>query len=202
MLFEKLKGVFKKQTDSKPFNGSIDNTILSFRHTLQKSIEWKDLKDVEFAMWAPCEQDSSFSSSPLVSKWTDIYELTKNHWTYLTADILKTLNLIQDETFRLELPEKLQSFAFLTSTNEQAILSLSQEKGIRFHFAQTTSLDHRLSFLDNFQDYCRAWIQWVELNKGEKDADIGFSRWWELMVEATKKSDAIEPIKMAGKIIK
>ncbi len=201
-LFQRLALILGKSSSDKPFNGSLGNTILAFQQTLQKSIDWKELKDMEFAMWLPCETDRIFSTSPLVAKWTSIYALTKHHWTYLAADLLKTLRLIQDDTFRLELPEQFQSFAFLTSTHEQAIISLSQEKGIRFHFAETSSLAMRLTFLEHFCAYCQAWAEWIELNKGELDPDIGCAAWWEATVTASVFTEKSEPIKAVGKIVK
>lgn len=148
-IFKKLFGKPTKESSPgiEPENEhklgeSPGENILAFQHSIKNSIEWNDLNSVEFAMWLPCDQDNLFASSPVIDKWTVAYTLTKYNWSYITADLLKTLNLVDEETFRLGLPDNFQAFAFLTTDDEQIILSLSQEKGIRFHFSESTSLNY------------------------------------------------------------
>ena len=100
--------------------------------------------------------------------------MTKDNWSFITADLLKTLKLVDERTFRLGLPDNFQAFAFLSTDYEQVILSLSQEKGIRLHFAETTPFKYRVAFMDNFISYCKAWKSIIELNNGEKDENLGF----------------------------
>ena len=206
-IFKKLFGGRTKESpqETKPedkLDGSRGDTILNFQHSIQKSIEWNELKNVEFAMWFPCEEDKTFSTSSITEKWTILYSLTKDYWSFITADILKTLDLVDEETFRLGLPENFQAFAFLTTDNEQVILSLSQEKGIRLHFAETTSYKYRIAFMDNFISYCNAWKSLIELNNGEKDEDLGFEAWWLLTAKTSMAVEEKGPLTGVGKITK
>ena len=212
-IFKKLFGKPTKEstqeTDSEnkidsesKLDGSIGEIILKFQHSIQKPIEWNELKNVEFAMWLPCEEDKLFASSPMLEKWIVLYSLTKHYWSFITADILKTLKVVDENNMRVSLPDNFMAFAFLTTDDEQVILSLSKEKGIRLHFAETTPLKYRLLFMNNFILYCNAWKGMVDLNNGKKDEDIGFEKWWTLMVETTIGVEAIEPVLFVGSIAK
>ncbi len=205
-----LKKLFGRQTnessqEAKPedkLDGSRGDIILNFQHSIQKSIEWDELKNVEFAMWLPCDEDKTFGTSTIAEKWTIIYSLTKDYWSFITADLLKTLKLVDEKTFRLGLPDNFKALAFLTTDNEQVILSLSQEKGIRLHFAETTPFKYRVAFMDNFISYCNAWKSIIELNNGKKDEDLGFEDWWLLTHKASMTVEEKEPLIGVGKIVK
>jgi hypothetical protein len=208
-IFKKLFG--KPTKESSPviepenehkLDESPGEKIITFQHSIKHSIEWNDLNDVEFAMWLPCDQDKLFASSPFTDKWTVAYSFTKYNWSYIAADLLKTLNLADEETFRIGLPDTFQAFAFLTTDDEQIILSLSEEKGIRLHFAETTSLNYRLLFMDHFVSYCKAWNDLIELNDGEKDDDLGFEKWWSLTLKTSISVEENEPLTGVGKIVK
>ena len=208
-LFKKLFGkpATKSAQDTEPKNenesdGSRGTSILQFQRSIQQSIEWDELNDVEFAMWQTCDEDSRFAASPLTDKWTSVYSLTKYCWSFITADLLKTLNLADEETFRLGLPESFQAFAFLTTDDEQVVLSLSQEKGIRFHFAETTPFQYKVQFMDSFIAYCKAWKSLIESNNGENDEDLEFENWWLLTRKTSIAVEENEPLTGVGKIVK
>lgn len=178
-----------------------DAVIHAFREQLREQIEWETLSDVQFAMWLPSDSDPTFTASPIRERWNTIYELTKNSWSYITANMLYSLGVIE-KTFRVNLPEEFMPFAFVTAQDEQVILSLSQEKGIRLHFAETTRLEYRITFLDFFTAYCRAWNNLIEENDGHKDDDIGFGRWWEATVKTSVTMEEQEPLTGVGIIAK
>ncbi|MEO4005049.1 hypothetical protein [Flavobacterium sp. CAU 1735] len=178
------------------------NKILDFENTIQGSIEWEDLKDVDFAMWLPSEEDAVFESSPIIGKWETAYSITQHYWSYITADLLKKLEIVGENTKRLGLPDSFQAFAFETTDNEQIILSLSKEKGIRYHFARTTSLEYRLQFLDTFIVYCKSWKELVDTHTGMQDDDLGFINWWILTVETSIAVEKKEPLTGVGIITK
>ena len=204
-LFNEAFGESSEETRGEPDHFSSESPvdrILMFQHSIQKPIEWATLNDVEFAMWLPCEEDNLFASSPITDKWTVAYSIIKFHWSYITAGVLKTLNLMDDKIFRIGLPDDFHAYSFLATENEQIVLSLSKEKGIRFHFAETTPLQYRVSFMDNFVSYCNAWKELVEQNDGEKDDDLGFEGWWLSTLETSKAVEENEPLIGVGKIIR
>lgn len=205
-IFKKIFGrqskeIIQNTTQIKKTDGSFGDTILRFQNSIQKSIEWDDLKNVEFAMWLPCNEDKTFASSPITEKWTTVYSLTKDYWSYITADLLKTLELTDEKTFRLGLPDNFEAFAFLTNDNEQIILSLSKEKGIRLHFAETTPFKYKVAFLDNFISYCIAWKELIEFNNGPKDENLGFEEWWLFTLKTSIAVEEQEPLTGVGKIV-
>ena len=183
-------------------DGSRGNIIIDFQKTISKLIAWEELEDVEFGMWLPCERDPHFYNSLIAEKWTIIYNLTQKHWSYITADLLKTLKLIDENTSRIGLPDDFQAFAYLTTENEQVILSTSKEKGIRLHFADSTSFDYRCEYLDKFIEYCTAWQGLISLLNGKQDEDLGFLKWWEFTSETSKKVNQVQPLTGVGQIVK
>jgi len=176
------------------------NHIIEFREHLNLTDMSAFPEGIEFAMWMPGEQDKSFATSLIADKWTKIYELTKHCWSYITADMLTTLKVVEEGVTRINLPASFQAFAFLTKENEPVILSLSAEKGIRLHLASTTTLYYRISFLDQFIRYCDAFKYLVEFNNGEKDADTGAAEWWRLTCKVSIEAEKNGPIKGVGKI--
>lgn len=202
-IFKRLFGGQEKQkTDQALLDGSHGNLIATFQDIIAQKINWDELNDVEFAMWLPSENDNRFSNSEIISKWTEIFNLTNRYWSYITADLLKILKVIGDDEMQMELPQENTTFALLTNQNEQIILSLSAEKGIRFHFASTTSFEYRMNFLKDFLNYCKGWEGLVNKLNQPADENAEFSEWWALTIKASKMADINEPILAVGKIIK
>jgi len=197
----KSKEIIQNTTQVNKTDGSFGDTILSFQNSIQKSIEWDDLKNVEFAMWLPCDEDKTFASSPITERWTTVYSLTKDYWSYITADLLKTLGLADEKTFRLGLPNNFEAFAFLTNDGEQVIMSLSKEKGIRLHFSEITPFKYKVTFLDNFISYCNSWKELIEFNNAKKDENLGFEEWWLLTLKTSISVEENEPLTGVGKIV-
>lgn len=205
MLFTNKSVLQTNESIPKQMNESenlLINAILNFENTIQGSIAWEDLKDVDFAMWLPSEEDAIFESSPIINKWTTAYSITQRYWSYITADLLKTLKLVDENTHRLGLPDAFQAFAFLTTDGEQVIVSLSKEKGIRYHFARTTSLAYRLQFMDKFILYCKSWKELIDSRTGMQDDDLGFFNWWTLTVETSISVEKKDPLTGVGIITK
>jgi hypothetical protein len=198
-FFKRIFGKPVTENINLPSGKTLARLIVEFQQDLNL-IEWDALKDVEYAMWLPCDQDKQFASSPITQKWTQIYSITKNYWSYITANLLDTLDLIDKGVFKTDLPEPLKAFAFATKEGEQIILSLSKEKGIRLHFAATTSLDYRLHILNKFALYCNAWKEMVGLTNEIPDEDVGFAGWWEATKKASEAVEKVEPIKGVGQI--
>ena len=175
--------------------------IAEFHIAIQKPIQWAELKETNFAMWFPCAQDPLFAASPIIENWSQIYSCTSIYWSYMTADLLKVLQEIDDDTFRMSLPDEFMTFPFLTLENEQVILSLSQEKGIRLHFAETTSFAYRAAFVHKFLVYCQGWKKLVDANHGELDEDLHFADWWNTTVNTSSMMEKSKPLSAVGKIV-
>jgi hypothetical protein len=199
-----FKKIFSKQVlegGNLPAGKTLARFIVEFQQDLNL-IEWDSLKDVQYAMWLPSDEDATFATSPITEKWTQVYSITKDYWSYITANLLETLGLIEKGMFRTELPEELQAYAFATKGGEQVILSLSKEKGIRLHFAATTSLDSRLHILNKFILYCKAWKDMIGLTNDTPDTDLGLASWWDLLKKTSEEVEKEEPLEGVGKIVK
>lgn len=199
-----FKKIFSKQvTDisNQPAGKTLARLIVEFQQELNL-IEWDNLKDVRYAMWLPSDEDANFAASPVTEKWTQVYSITKDYWSYITANLLDTLGLIEKGMFRMDLPDQIQAYAFATKEGEQVILSLSKEKGIRLHFAETTSLDSRLHILNKFILYCKAWKDMIALTNETPDKDLGFAGWWDLLKKTSEEVEKGDPLEGVGKILK
>ncbi|SEW01158.1 hypothetical protein SAMN05428988_1236 [Chitinophaga sp. YR573] len=199
-----FKKIFSKQVleiSNQPGGKTLARCIVEFQQDLNL-IEWDSLKDVEYAMWFPSDEDATFTGSPVTEKWTQVYSITKDYWSYIAANLLDTLGVIEKGMFRTDLPEDLQAYAFVTKGGEQVILSISKEKGIRLHFAATTSLDSRLHILSKFILYCKAWKDMVGLTNEKPDEDPGFAGWWNLLKKTSEDVEKNEPLTGVGQIVK
>lgn len=176
------------------------NDVAHFRALLGRAAEWEELPAAEFGMWLPAPDDSDFGKSPVVAVWTDIYAVTVGCWSFVTADLLKVLGIVSSTAMRLGLPEENQSFPFFTNTDVPVILSLSQEKGIRFHFTQTTPLTYRMTFLQMFLAYCRSLRDSVQRTKSLHENALGFEEWWILTVQTGRMVSAQKPLTGIGMI--
>jgi hypothetical protein len=175
--------------------------MIAFEQAIGKTIELGDLREDQYTMWHPCDEDKQFVSSPLVGNWTMIYSITQSYWSYIFADLVKMLKLTDNPPFRLALPDELNTFAILTSDSGEVVLSVSKEKGIRLHFSEQTSFANRAGFLQQFANYCRAWKQTVDTNKGPKDNDLGFKQWWNQTVKVSAGiEEKGEPVLSVGTV--
>jgi hypothetical protein len=199
-----LKNIFgKKEAD--PFKEALEGphgaAIIAFREELDSVIEKTDLKEKNFAMWLPAEGDEKVASSPIIELWNSTYTASCRHWTYITADLLKVLKVLNGKTGRMELPREMVSFPFQTRDREQMLVSFSHEKGIRFHMAESTPLAYRVQFLDKFLAYCTAWATLVDQLQGEPDEDIGFKGWWDSALSVALQTEKQKAVMGLGKLV-
>lgn len=161
------------------FTGEYGNIILNFQNRIS-GIDWDELDDSKFAMWQPSKSDKLFSSSDVLKLWNDIYEITKTHWSYISADLLKTIGVAEQKVYRTNLPDEFSPFALKTTDGILIIISFSKEKGIRLHFSEKTDYNYRINFLEDFLKYCTAWKDFMISLGRNNDEDLGFSNWWKL----------------------
>jgi len=166
-----------------------------------KPINWEELGDASYAIWAPSDEDPLFTKSQVTGRWTDIYETVQEIESYIAANILRNLGLSEDFVNRIELPDELNTIAVLAAGGIHIIISFSQDKGIRFHFPNTASLDYRLNFLDRYIEVCKSLKKEIEVNNWSKDADQDSIGWWNStlkIIAITERNGAVDEV---GKII-
>lgn len=160
----------------------------------------ESLRENEFAMWFPCDDDQVFSKSEITLRWTKIYEICSGIESYIAANLLRFFGLIEDSINRISLPEDSDSIAFQTREEDQFIISFSQEKGIRFHFSANTPLKTRLQLLDQYIDLCKDLKKQTEDHNLQTDEGSDSSGWWNATLLIATKNEEYGPIDGVGKI--
>jgi len=170
--------------------------ILWFNDMLGCTIETPGHGDSVFAMWHPCSDDPLFSGSEIRSLWTGIYNNTENSRSYIEADILRQLGIVGAELERFFPMSDLLVYPLKSAAGDTVILTLSEEKGIRFHFSEKTSYANRCYFLQLLLSYCQEWETKVTLQKKDKDNDPFPSEWWSSMSEAAILEEKNGPVRI------
>ncbi len=197
-LFPKNKQ--KKINPELPPIENIEAVIDLFFNFLEKPISYEELREGEYALWLPCVEDQVFTKSRITKKWTDIYAANKTVQSYIAAEILRHFGLIEDFINRIQLPVDTDTIAIQATEGEHIIISFSQEKGIRFHFAESTAYNFRLDFLERFLHYCRAKKHQVDNEGWAQNLDNESAGWWESTVKVTANIEKNGPVEAVGKI--
>ncbi len=170
--------------------------ILWFSDMLGCTIESSEQVESVFAMWHPCSDDPLFSGSEIRSLWTMIYNNTENCRSYIAADILRQLGIVGAELERFFPMSDLLVYPLMSATGDTVILTLSEEKGMRFHFSEKTSYADRCYFLQLLLSYCQEWETKISLQKRDKDNDPSPSEWWSSMSEAAILEEKLGPVRI------
>lgn len=101
-----------------------------------------------YAMWWKTEEDSIFHNSVAYEHLSKIYEIFKGYETYLTGYVLRQTRIEKDvQLKRTKLPEGSVEYVIHAPENKKIVMSISQEKGIRFLFPINTT---KKSYLERF----------------------------------------------------
>jgi hypothetical protein len=94
--------------------------------------------------------------------------------SYVVASIFQKLGLVEAEVQRMKLPSKLMTIPIVGPEEQSFIISVSEGKGIRFHFnKQTTSAEYRDAFWSVFASYAEGWQEEATRQQMEKDYPKG-----------------------------
>jgi hypothetical protein len=199
MFFSKRK---KPQSQPEPvLRADINDQdlIQAFRKKISLRIKPDALDQTDFAMWIACSSDPSFHDSQIRRLWSEIYRSSAGCRSYMAADLLRALHFPGSDP-RVKLPDELDAFAFISDDGFQGVLSLSAEKGIRFHFPDAAPYSGRLDFLKSFSSYCRAWKKFVTSNKWQEDKSSSPEEWW-LKVSSAAEAEERKSALLVGRII-
>lgn len=161
----------------------------NFPDLLKQKIDWDTADTNSYAMWFKSEIDNDFNKSFTKQLLTEIYNIQRTHYSFIIADLGYHLQLSPKHLGRMELPDEHSSFVFTSENNEKIVLSISKNKGIRFHFSSLSSPLFRLFFLKSFLIYCIALRnkisqipQTIELDDG-----VAFILWWQNLCATDKE---------------
>ena len=90
-----------------------------------------------YAMWWSTEEDAYFPNAPIQRLYHQIYTTIKGYETYMVGYILSEIKMKGYEDLnRVQLPNEQQEIPVKGPEYQPILISLSMEKGIRFHFSK------------------------------------------------------------------
>lgn len=140
-----------------------------------------DFPKGQYAMWWPTGQEN-FSTSITMHTLNRIYEGMNGIESYIGASIAKAIGLLEDKNVvRIRLPTNFTYQHACGPEGTPMVVSMSQEKGIRFHFhAKQTSPEYRDLFLKHVAGLVDFWRSQAEERDFDKDEREGEQpiEWW------------------------
>lgn len=158
-----------------------------------------------YAMWWSDHGVEKYGNSETYNLLSRLYEVYKGYETYLLGYLLRQTRITEElELQRMILPETTEKFAVIGPENKLIVLSVSQEKGIRFLFPITsTSKEYRERFLKGVLVDFLSTRLYLEENDLEKDEakEINSYDWFTFMSKITvDKENKGEKIEVIGGI--
>ncbi len=134
-----------------------------------------------YAMWWSGQSEPSFNNSPTMGMIHSIYENSEGIYSYLFADFLMMLKVVERGTSQVALPPKPFSVALKGPEDVMFLLTVSQDKGIRFHFNKATTHEaYRQRFLNLYDRYVYEFKSEVQKLNLPQDPPSQLSplQWW------------------------
>ena len=155
----------------------------------------EDVPDGRYSMWWSKDNADSFVDSPCHAALERIYKFADGIETRLLGTLLSGIDAIEPHVDRIQyLDESLTVYLNGPEANP-VVLTVSQEKGIRFHFHETTcKAEYRDEFLQRYADYVAAIRTEVEENGSALDPewDPRALEWWQLSINAMNQMEDVE----------
>jgi len=147
----------------------------------------------DYAMWFPSDIDKSFTHSDFRQSINRLYEQMAGIETYIVAEVLKMAQKIPTDIGRLALPDQLFLLPFKTSQDIPFIVSMSEEKGIRLHFAKMhSSAKDKMEVLVEFSNFSSLIKNTITMLGGELDEHEHHKpiEWWQMCEEEAINTEA------------
>jgi hypothetical protein len=162
----------------------------------------KSIPEDTYSPWSSSSEDLKFTDSEEYSLVTELVEYSDGIHSYLLAEILRSINEIENDIGRIELPQEEFSIVLVGPENKTVILSASKKRGIMFHFGeQQVTKRYRILFLKLFNSYVKGLKNYIVENKIELDSYSGNSpkSWWvDMNDELDAKQSKGEVIRRVG----
>jgi hypothetical protein len=157
-----------------------------------------------YAMWLPSPGEPRFTASDTRRNVARVYEAAAGVETFALADLLRRLGAVGEDTRRVAVPDDLASFPVLGPDDQVFVLSVSQEKGIRFHFHESATPAYRNTVLAGFVAYLGFRRRVVALTGAALDEprDPSPAAWWGMMERVVADTEARgEPVEAVGQML-
>lgn len=168
------------------------NCLTSFNLSDLSYNEKPDLKG-DYAMWYSDANDNVFHTSNTKKSLDEIYECAKGYESYMFGYLLSEIKMKGFEEFqRVALPNDEKNFVVKGPEYKDIVISVSQEKGIRFQFPkETTTYQYRERFLKQIQSSLQAFHVILSLKQVPKDEETdenGYD-WYKFMTRVLEKKE-------------
>lgn len=158
----------------------------------------------DYAMWSPSPDEPLFAPSETRRNLGRVYQCVEGIETFALASLLRGLQLVGQDVGRVALPDDLASFPVLGPDGQVLAVSVSSEKGIRFHFHQSASGAYRNRVLTGFVAYLEALRRAVALSGVSLDEprESSPAEWWVQMEKVVcHMEETGEPVQAVGKVL-
>ena len=196
-MFGWLKKAAKPPSDDLPTEGGHD-----FLDCLRPGTD--PIPAGVYAMWSPAPSEPHFASSAARKYIGQAYVAAAGIETFVLGFLLQRLGVVGEETGRVALPETVARFIVLGRDGRPFIVSASQEKGIRFHFHQSTDAEYRNQVLAGWVAYLAFLQRSVRLSgvAFDKPREQDPALWWATMERAVvAMEDSGEPVEAIGQML-
>lgn len=134
-----------------------------------------------YCIWSSEGQEVKFAQSKEYLHIDELAQLSDGIHSYLLAEILRSINEIEQDVGRIELPDEEFSTVLVGPENKVILLSASKKRGVMFHFGedQTTSR-YRTLFLKQFNTYVKGLRDYIAEKEVELDSysESSPKDWW------------------------
>lgn len=173
-------------------SAAVQHTVMSQQeHILDSLVQAEDVPEGRYAMWWASKGDASFIGSDCFIQLNRIYESAHGVETQLLARLLFAIDAIDTDIKRMTYPEPLNVF-LRGPQDTPLILTISQEKGVRFHFHESTCpKEYRDKLLTLFAD-CVESLRSESMNADaevDPEWDPSAKGWWELARDVAMTED-------------
>jgi len=120
----------------------------------------EDLPGGKYCMWWSTEQEKAVGESECIKSIDRAFKALSGVESYILAAFLKELKIVPENTPRVKLPQDNDSISLVGPGDEKMVMSMSEEKGLGFHFdKEKTSVHYRNAFWNQFANYAEEWKQ-------------------------------------------
>ena len=153
----------------------------------------KGVPEDTYSIWSSMGEDIKFTDSEDYRLIDELVQISDGIHSYLLAEILRSINEIEQDVGRIELPDEEFSTVLIGPENQVLILSASKKRGVMLHFnEQQVSERYRLLFLKHFNSYVKGLRDYITQKNIEPDSYSGDSpkKWWQDLNEEIKSKES------------
>ena len=135
----------------------------------------------KYIMWRVERSSNEKLSIKNLQTYNEIYANSSGIYTRLLGSILSSLGAVSGDVKRMKFPKDPLTIYLLVDGKNPVVLTISSEKGIRFHFSENDSrMDFGADFLLNYRNFVNS-LKKVVAGKGlalDDVMEIEPQKWW------------------------